>query len=158
MPCIVAHLHTPIMKCVHMGGLTTFSLSWLWKRGKNNEIKPNHISLITIYEYNVIEWRCMKSNKCMDYTWSNNMCETCIWSLEKEMIEGVPQNHLKSFKIGTLVHLCTFSAYALYTLCTCLVQWHNFNIATIERVHMGGLTIFQCHAWLKMRKIKPELS
>ena len=73
-----------------------------------------------------------------------------VWNVprpyKREMSKLVFKKYLKSFKTGTLVHLCTISTYALYTLCKCPVQWHNFYIPTIERVHMGGLTMFQCHA------------
>ena len=57
MSCTLAHLHTPIMQCVHMGGLTLFPLSCLKKKSKKkkNEINPNHVSLIIIYEYKVME-------------------------------------------------------------------------------------------------------
>ena len=55
MPYAFAYLRTPIMQCVHMGELTMFPLSWLKKRGKKNEIEPNHVFLIIIYEYKVME-------------------------------------------------------------------------------------------------------
>ena len=87
-----------------MGGLTTFPLSWLKKIGKNNEIKPNHVSLITIYEYKVMEWRCIRLNKCMACMWSTNMCEACISSLEKGNDQG---SSSKSFEILQDKYSCT---------------------------------------------------
>ena len=53
-----------------MGGLTLFPLSCPKKKSKKkkNEINPNHVSLIIIYEYKVMEWMCMRSNKCMGCT------------------------------------------------------------------------------------------
>ena len=55
MSCTLAHLHTPLMRCVHMGGLTMIPLSHLRKRGKNVLIEPNHVSLIIVYEYKVVK-------------------------------------------------------------------------------------------------------
>ena len=55
MSWTVAYLHTPIMQCVHMDGLTMFPLSWLRKEVKKNEIEPNHVSIIIIYEYKVMK-------------------------------------------------------------------------------------------------------
>ena len=50
--------------------------------------------------------------------WSNNVCEECAPSLEKGNDRASFQNPLKSFKIGTLVHLthfpCTLSVNVLY--------------------------------------------
>ena len=118
-PCTLVDLHTPIMQCVHMGGLTMFPLSWLGKRGKKKiEIKPNHVYLIMTCEYKVMEWRCVKSNKGMGWTWSTNMCEECLSSLEKGN-DRVSSS--KSFEIlqdkyplYTLIQLVQLSCTLLY--------------------------------------------
>ena len=56
-----------------------------------------------------------------------------IWSkvnFSLQMSVQVLQKHLKSFKIGSLVHTCIVSTFALYTLCKCLVQSQNLHIGT----------------------------
>ena len=87
-----------------MDGLTMFPLSWLRKKVKKNEIEPNPVSIIIIYEYKVMKWACMRSNKCMCCTWSTNMCEEYLSSLEKE---NVQVNSSKSFEILQDRYPCT---------------------------------------------------
>ena len=48
------------------------------------------------------------------------------------MRDSFPQNQLKSFKIGILVHPCTIGIFSLYAYYKCYVYWQKFDIARIE--------------------------
>ena len=61
---------------------------------------------------------------------------------KREINKPVFIKYLKSFNIGTIVHPCTVTIFALYTKCKYLVQCQKFDIATTERLLIPGLTIF----------------
>ena len=109
--------HTFNVMCAY-GWLTMIPLSRLRKRCKKVWIEPNHVSLIIIYEYKVVEWTCMRSNKCISYTWSTNMCDKCLSSVKKENERVI---FSKSFEVLQDRHPCTISIFSLYTYYKCLV-------------------------------------
>ena len=59
--------------------------------------------------------------------------------LEKINEQVIYSKPYEIFNIGSIVHTCTISTFALYTLCQCLIQWQKIDIHKTKSMHMGEL-------------------
>ena len=80
-----------------------FPMSWLSEKGENE----------TQFRFPFIISMLAHSSECVRREMRNEFKECPL--MKKEMSKEFFEKNLKSFKIGSLVHTCIISTFALYT-------------------------------------------